>query len=314
MGNAIYSSLIGLLVGLLLVSCQRRPANLPELDPNIPTRVVEHAMGASQVPMAPERIVVIDTTPLDAALALGIQPVGTIRYGSSPGYLGDVVHEIDVVGQYYQPNLETILRLSPDLILGAKSVSEGLYPKLSRIAPAVFIEGAGYSWDWKNNFRLFAEAMGKSEQAEQLLTNYQQQLENLRNSIEPPPKTIIVSVLIATKGELVAHTSTSFSGSILEEIGFTRNSTQDTDEQFFVRLSREDLEGPDGDLIFLIHNPEWKSVSKADFVTDRLWSQLKAVRQNTICEVTGDVWASGRSILAAHQVLENIRTCLDNLE
>ena len=238
MSNAIRSSLISLIAGLLLVSCQRNPANLPNLPPDTPTKVVEHAMGTSRVPMAPGRIVVLDTTPLDAALALGNQPVGTIRYGSPPDYLGGVVHEIDVIGQYNQPNLETILRLSPDLILGAKSISEGIYPKLSRIAPTVFIEGADYSWDWKNNFRLFAEAMGKSERAEQLLADYQQQLENLRHSVESPPETTVISVLIATKGELVAHTLTSFSGSILEEIGFARNSTQDTDENFFVRLSR----------------------------------------------------------------------------
>ncbi|MBE7385429.1 MAG: iron-siderophore ABC transporter substrate-binding protein [Leptolyngbya sp. SIO1E4] len=268
-------------------------------------------MGTSQVPLSPERVVVIDTTPLDAAIALGIQPVGTIRYGAPPGYLGDAVTEIEVVGQYNQPNLETILRLDPDLILGAKSISASLYPRLSRIAPTVFIEGAGRSWDWKNNFRLFAEALGESEQAENLLANYQQQLEALKTSLNAPPQTITVSVLVSTPQGLVAHTPKSFSGSVLQEIGFTRNSTQGNDEQFFVRLPREDFESPDGDIVFLIHNPEWDGDSKAEFVNDPLWSQLDAVKRGAICEVAGDVWGSGRSILAANQILADVERCLE---
>lgn len=306
---------VGLTASLLLAGCQQGASTVTSpLDPNIPTQTIDHVMGTSEVPLAPERVVVIDTTPLDAALALGIQPVGTIQYGVPPGYLEDAVKDIEVVGQYNQPNLETILRLDPDLILGAKSISARLYPRLSQIAPTVFIEGAGYSWDWKNNFRLFAEAMGRSEQAEQLLADYQQQLADLKTSINASPETITVSVLVSTPQGLVAHTPTSFSGSILQEIGFSRNPTQSSTEQFFVRLSREDLDSPDGEVIFLIHNPEWDSESKAEFTADPLWSQLDAAQKGSVCEVAGDVWGSGRSILAAQQILEDVRMCLNHIK
>ncbi|MEO1351714.1 MAG: iron-siderophore ABC transporter substrate-binding protein [Cyanobacteria bacterium J06635_15] len=313
MNNFVYRGAVGLMAGLLLASCQQKVSTSP-LDPNIPTQTVEHVMGTTQVPLAPERVVVIDTTPLDAALALGIQPVGTIQYGAPPGYLEDAVENIEVVGQYNQPNLETILRLDPDLILGAKSISARLYPRLSQIAPTVFIEGAGYSWDWKNNFRLFAEAMGRAEQAEQLLDDYQQQLADLKTAIDASPETITVSVLVSTPQGLVAHTPTSFSGSILKEIGFARNPIQSREEQFFVRLSREDLDSPDGDVIFLIHNPGWESDSSAAFASDPLWSQLDAVQRDAVCEVAGDVWGSGRSILAAQQILEDVKICLNQIK
>lgn len=276
-------------------------------------RAIEHAMGTTQVPESPQRIITIDTTPLDAAIALGIIPVGTIRYGAPPSYLGETARSIEVIGKYNQPNIEAIARLKPDLILGAKSISERLYPRLSKIAPTVFIEGASRSWDWQNNFRLYAKAMGQSEQAEALLNDYQTQVEDLRQSLSQPPESITISSLNYSKGGLIANTPTSYSGSILKDIGFSFPPAQESENQFFLRISREDLDSPDADVIFLTHNPEWKTRSKDEFVSDRIWSKLDAVQRGAVCEVAGDVWNSGRSILAAMQVVEDVKLCFEKL-
>ena len=312
MKQSVYKRFITILVGLMLANCQQNSAVKPIIAPNIPTRPVDHTMGISQVPVAPQRIVVLDTTPLDAVLALGIDPVGTISYGMPPGYLGERASDIQIIGQFNQPNLEAILKLKPDLILGAKSISERLYPRLSRIAPTVFIEGAGRSWDWKNNFRIYADALNKIEQAEQLITDYEKQLSDLQNSLTSSPNNQTVSVVLNGPFGFISHTPKSFSGSILKEIGFQRNAIQANDEQFFIRLSREDLEGPEGDILFLIHYPN--TTSKEEFMTDRLWSKLDVVQRDAVCEVQGEIWAAGRSILAAHQILNDVQTCLGQLK
>ena len=303
---------ISIIVGLLLTGCQQPSVVEPIIDPDIPTRSVDHVMGTSQVPITPKRVVVLDTTPLDAALALGVNPVGTISYGMPPGYLGNRANNIQIIGQFNQPNLEAILKLKPDLILGAKSISERLYPKLSRIAPTVFIEGAGRSWDWKNNFRIYADALNRTEQAEQLLAEYKQQLTDLQTSLMPSPDDLTASVVLNGRFGFIAHTPTSFSGAILQEIGFKRNSVQGNNQQFFVRLSREDLDSPEGDVLFLVHYPN--TTSKEKFVNDRLWSQLDVVQRGAVCEVKGEVWAAGRSILAAQQVLKDVKICLDQAD
>ena len=231
-------------------------------------------MGETEVPISPQRVVVLDTTPLDAAIALGIEPVGTIRYGA-----------------------------------GAKSISASLYPRLSQIAPTVFIEGAGYSWDWQRNFQLFARALGKPDEAEQKLDSYQQQLNTLKKDLDKLPETISVSVLSSTSNGLIAPSLSSFSGSIMEDLGLARNSAQGIETSSFVRLSKEDLAGADGDVLFLIYNPEWEDTPKEEFVADPVWSQLNAVKQGAVCEVAGDVWSSGRSVLAAQRILQDIENC-----
>lgn len=302
--------ILTLLMLMLLAGCQQPSSIAPATQrANEEMRTIAHAMGTSQVPFSPQRVVVLDTTPLDAALALGIQPVGTIRYGQPPSYLGEAAQTIKVVGQYNQPSLETILQLQPDLILGAKSISEQLYPHLSRIAPTVFTEGAGQHWNWKNNFRLFAEALGRHEQAEQLIAEYEQRVVALKASLESPRQNTTASVLVISPRGIIAQTPRSFPGAVLQELGFARNAIQGTTEQFFVRLSREDLDAAEGDVLFLIHNAEWQMTSKADFVSDPLWSKLAVVQQGAVCEVPAEVWATGRSILAATQILTDVERC-----
>ncbi|MEL6383409.1 MAG: iron-siderophore ABC transporter substrate-binding protein [Cyanobacteria bacterium J06626_18] len=303
--------LVGTLVSLL-VACQQTPTPVAS-EPTVPTRVVEHAMGTSAVPISPERVVVLDTAPLDTALALGIQPVGTVIYSEFPDYLKGKVSEITVVGEGNQPNLETILKLEPDLILGSKTGSApGLYQQLSQIAPTVFTEGSGRENDWQENFQLYAEALGQSEQARQLLQSYQQRARQLQETLGQP-QAIEVSVLIAHSDRIRSYTTGSFSGSVLQDIGFSRTAAQDVTQDYTLEISAEALDKLDGNYIFLIYSTFRPGGFTAnDFIADPIWSQLTAVQQDRVCQVTGEVWAAGRSLLAANQILTDVKKCLGN--
>ena len=296
-----------LAVGTLLASC-RSVSTIPPVAG--PTRTVAHVKGKSQVPISPQRVVVLDTAPLDATLALGIKPVGTIVYSQPPEYLGDEVTDIETVGEGNQPNLETILKLKPDLILSSKVGTEQLYRQLSQIAPTVLAEDSGRTGDWPKHFRLYAEALGKSGQAEQLLQNYQAQVEQVKRQINQPENTE-VSVLTFYEEKIGAYTVGSFSGSVLQDLDLTRNPSQSATWQYALQLSREAVTKLDGDFIFLIYSANFPGgMKKADFVSDPVFSQLNAVKQNQVCEVANEVWIAGRSILAARQILSDVKRCL----
>lgn len=309
--KSIWLYLTGFILTVLLTSCQQTtPPSSSEADMTISTRTIEHAMGTTQVPLSPERVVVLDYAPLDTALALGIQPVGTIELLDSPIYPDDV-NTIATVDEGTQPNLETILRLQPDLILGSRAIFRRWYGRLSQIAPTVLSEDNGRDGDWQANVQLYAEALGQAEQAEQLLADYQQRVESLQSSLAEPLQQMEVSVIATWRGGVVAYSTNSFSGAVLRDIGFARNPAQGEGRRYGIRLSREDLTQIDGDVLFLLHNVTIEaSVAQADFVDDPLWSQLNAVEQGLVCEVNTAVWAGGRSILAANQILQDIETCL----
>lgn len=111
--------------------------------------LVNHAMGATKVPVNPQRIVTLDGA-IENVLALGGKPVVTVLNGSldeQPAYLRGSLADVKLLGSFEQPNLEKILALKPDLILGEKGISENIYPQLSQIAPTVLAEyNASDSW------------------------------------------------------------------------------------------------------------------------------------------------------------------------
>ncbi|MBE9193532.1 ABC transporter substrate-binding protein [Gloeocapsopsis crepidinum LEGE 06123] len=97
-----------------IYACHRNPSQ-PADDlstSGTAVRVVKHAMGETKITTTPQRVVVLDTAPLDAALALGVQPIGASlpRTDVLPAYLGDRTAGITPVGEN-PPNLESIVRL-----------------------------------------------------------------------------------------------------------------------------------------------------------------------------------------------------------
>ncbi len=138
---------------ILIVACQ--PSGLQETNesPVKPTecQMVRHKLGEICVPIAPQRIVALDPRHLaDPLLALGIEPVGTAIYvyqgeESLPGLTADDIEGIESIGDVYQPSLEKILSLKPDLTLAMDLAHEQIYQQLSAIAPTILI-------DWKKNY------------------------------------------------------------------------------------------------------------------------------------------------------------------
>ncbi|NJO50440.1 MAG: iron-siderophore ABC transporter substrate-binding protein [Leptolyngbyaceae cyanobacterium RM2_2_4] len=272
-------------------------------------------MGMTQVPEMPERVVVIDSAALDTALALGVKPIGSTIFGELPDYLGNQTQGIEIVGEVNQPNLESILQLQPDLILGTKISTERLYHPLSRIAPTVLTEGSGRSGDWKENFLLFAAALGKTERANQLIEEYQQRVSELRTQFNQTHNKSVeetqISVLTTGQGRVGFYTLNSFPGSVLQDIGFARPPAQTRPRRWAAMVSREDLDSLDGDVIFLIYSAQGsESLTVEKFISDPIWSQLSAVQQGQVYQVNGESWIAGRSIQAADKILDDITQAL----
>ncbi|MEM9809012.1 MAG: iron-siderophore ABC transporter substrate-binding protein [Cyanobacteria bacterium P01_D01_bin.56] len=294
-------------MGGLLTSCQ---PTVTTVTPNVPTRTVKHAMGITQVPIAPERVVVLDYAPLDTAFALDILPIGRTIVTVSPVY-PETINAIEIVGDGTRPNLEAILRLKPDLILGSKIGVGQWYRQLSEIAPTVLTKDNGRKGDWQENFRLHADALGQAEQAEQRLVDYHRRVNTIQAKLEQLAPTKTVSVIANWSGGVVAYSADSFSGAVLKDLGFGRNPHQGKGKRYGILLSKEKLSAIDGDILFLMHqSADEDSVAKTEFVSDPLWSTLNVVTQGVVCEVDSTTWAGGRSILAANQILTDVDRCL----
>jgi len=301
----------------LLSSCASDPLpDLPEQRSPVAdatARTVDHAMGGMQVPRQPQRVVTVDTAALDAALAVNIKPVGSVVYEQFPAYLGQQTAGIKMVGDGKQPNLEAILALKPDLILGNKNSSESQYKHLNRIAPTIFTERSGRDGDWKENFVLYANALNRETEAEKALADYNQKVSQLQAQLKNPSQTV-VSIVATTQGKVGVYSVNSFAGSILKDLEVARPDVQKRAKKHVELISREDLDSLDGDIIFLVRDQRSdSSLDRQAFVSDPLWSKLKAVRNDKVYEVNNQVWSAGRNILAAQAVLEDVGKALSEI-
>jgi iron complex transport system substrate-binding protein len=272
-------------------------------------------MGSTQVPLRPQRVVVLDTAPLDSAIALGIKPVGAEFYVKPPTYLGDRIRGITVVGLNNSPNLETILSLNPDLILGTKIATERLYEQLAKIAPTVLTTGSGRSGEWKENFQTHATALGVAAKGQELMMAYDRRIATLKQKIAQLSTPPTISVVATGGGQIGAYTLKSFSGAILADLGLQRPPAQAKGDRWAIQVSREDLASIAGDAIFLIESNHIKDAFDLNqFTTDPMFSQLAAVKQQRVFAVNGEIWTAGRSILAAHRVLDDVNNAIDRCE
>ena len=96
---------------------------------NLPLQASERTLDSANGPLTlsgtPQRVVALGDSTLDAALSLGVQPVGTLasRGGNDvPDYLKAKAGAITLVGSVREPNLEAILRLQPDLVLASSEL------------------------------------------------------------------------------------------------------------------------------------------------------------------------------------------------
>lgn len=276
------------------------------------TRTVTHDQGETEVPAEAQRVVVLDSPHLDAALSLGVEPVGAVSVFADeglPAYLGDRTEGIEVVGTIEEPDLEAIAALEPDLILSATVRHEGIYDELSQIAPTVFTASSGTNW--QQGFELVAEALGKQQEGRQALDDYQAEVEQLGQDLGARGTT--AAIVRFLPGETRIYGPETFSGSVLDEVGFDLPDLE-YDEYSMAYISAEQVELlEEADAIFTTTYGDPQETTRSD-VTG-LWGNLPAVQAGCQFDVADDEWMIGIGLIGARIILDDLeahladRTC-----
>jgi iron complex transport system substrate-binding protein len=268
--------------------------------------VVEHAMGETEVPAAPARIVVLDSSFLDASIALGIPPIGATEGSASdglPAYLGDVVDGVELVGLTNEPNLEQIAALQPDLILAAKVRHEALYEQLSAIAPTVFSESSGTNW--YEQVRLTGEALNRADQAAELIAEFETRAAAVGEAIGATGKTATIVRFLPDQTRL--YGPPTFSGSVLTAVGFDLGA-KDYDPSYGMALiSAEQIDLVDSDVIFAT-TYGGEGSTRGQF--ESLWNNLPAVAAGQQFDIEDSTWMTGIGVIGANAILDDLETWL----
>jgi iron complex transport system substrate-binding protein len=197
--------LIALAVAAALAGCQE--SGFDESKETQRPLKVQHALDpltGTKVPGLAERPMTLGADALGDSVALGVKPVrAALPGGRLPDYLRAEARGVEVVAPLTRLDLAATEAADPDVILGTKEEDGALYDRLSRIAPTVMSEGD----NWKLNLRLHGEALGRTNDAEKLLIDWDNRVAEVR------PK------LAGTGVEVVLADPNPFAESILADLG-----------------------------------------------------------------------------------------------
>lgn len=276
-------------------------------------RDVTHIMGVTTVSDQPLRIVALTNEATEDLLALGIVPVGAVRSANANPWFDHVAGQLadtTLVGEELAPELETIAALQPDLILGNKKRHEKIYEQLSSIAPTVFVENV--TGQWKDNIGLYAEATGKTAEAETALANYLRRVEAIKVALGDHVNEKVGLVrFIASQN--YAYNNDSFSGAILGDIGFGRPAAQDK-PGLAEPITMERIPELDGDrlIYFSYETGDGGAVKEEEtWLASPVWQAMQVSKDGKVYSVSDTVWATAGGIMAAHLALDDIEKIYD---
>jgi len=271
-------------------------------------RTVTHFKGSSVLKAAPTRIAVLSTGQLDDLLSLGLVPTATTRAtnaGLVPDYLATAFPQYKAqlakmtdAGTRQAPNLETLAAAKPDLILANDSLGE-LYPKLSKIAPTVVTAGNGINW--KRDLLLVGDAVGKGQQAKQLVDGIAADAAARGKELGG----VTVSMLRFTPDRTRMFGVSSFTGSIAVDMGLGRPSSQQF-KAISEDIGAESIDTADGDWIFYSVQGDPDKTDAASVLAGPLWKSMKAVTTGHAVKVDDDPWYLNAGPAAARLVVQQL--------
>lgn len=275
---------------------------------------VEHAMGETTVKEKPEKVVILTNEGTEALLALGVTPVGAVQsWTGDPWYehISDRMEDVEVVGTESEVNIEKIISLDPDLIIGNKLRQEKIYDQLNEVAPTIFSETL--KGEWQDNFKTYAKALNMEAKGEELLTEYNDRLNNFADQAGDKLEQE-VSVVRFLPDHARIYQKDSFSGVILEQIGFERPESQDVNE-FMEKATKERIPAMDGDILFYFTYETGDGAAtelSEEWMNDPLFQNLEVVQEGNVHEVSDAIWNTAGGYIAANEMVDDLEEIILN--
>ncbi|MDN4617577.1 ABC transporter substrate-binding protein [Paenibacillus sp. PsM32] len=273
------------------------------------TRTITHDLGSTEVPDQPKRIVVLEQGFTQTVAELQVKPVGVADDNKPERFPQDTLAYIEgytSVGTRSEPNLEVIRTLEPDLIIADTSRHSNVYEELSAIAPTIVFKNdtANYS-DIINSTQAIGEALGKADATTAMLAEHQQQLENVKQSINSNQSVLIIAADEEASNSFQVRTDQAFHASFLQALGMNYALTDA--EEVSQLMTTEQLLAIDPDQLLILINEDDPSVL-AGQKDNLLWNQLKAVQTGKAHEVELAKWSRQRSIPALNHIMSEATT------
>ena len=236
------------------------------------------------VPKDPQKIAVLSNSVLSMLYAVDGKAISRV---STTDALPPEIEALPVLGQTANINMEQLLGLNPDIVLGLENQHKKYEAQLqSSKIPAVLINYDGI----KDNVPLLTflgELTNHQDKAKTVIATYENNIAKVKDAVknQQPAR---VAVLRATGKGVTAESDVAITASMVKELGMTNVVTSHLDTTTTdktVPYSLETLAADDPDIIFVVTMGKEEEITKAmkKAMTDNpAWANLKAVQNNRV--------------------------------
>ena len=271
---------------------------------------IESSLGTAEIPEAPEKVVTLGQGSPETSIALGNVPVGMEEYAWAADESGYTpwVHEAvkeegaklpQFVGAGEELDLEKIVELEPDVILAPWSgITQEQYDSLSEIAPTVAYPDKAWSIDWDQQIEIIGKALGKEDEATNLITDLDQQLADEAKK-HPEWADYSFSYVYTTPDTLGVFLPTEQRAAIVGKLGLkpdpvikTLKETEGTDSAVIGYENADKLK--DSDLIFTFYSDP---KAKKQALANELYASIPAIKSGAVVAADDPSFVTASSMI-----------------
>ncbi|BDH59212.1 iron-siderophore ABC transporter substrate-binding protein [Tsukamurella sp. PLM1] len=201
-------------------------------DTGFPVSITS-ALGTVEIKARPQRVVTLGWGSTEAAVALGVIPVGMRDMKSELGEggsgampwvqakLGDAKPVLLPESSRSIP-LEQIAALKPDVILSVQSgLTADQYAQLNKIAPTVAQPGRNWQTSWQDQTTLVGKALGREAEAKTLIADTDKRIAEVRTAHPEFAGKTVAAASGTTPESLNFYFDTDPRVMLLQSFGFT---------------------------------------------------------------------------------------------
>lgn len=230
----------------------------------------------------PERTITTSVPITEMMQLLDVRPVGV---PTSTNPIPEEFADIQQIGSPMEPNLEVIIDLEPELIIGAKSLEGSLEQSLEGVElDRAYLKTDSYE-DLKRTFKVLGNYFDKTEAMNAKLSDMLQLENELEKQAEGKSLPSVLLVIGASDSFMVMNDK-SYIGSLVEKLGAENIATTVLQtEDTYAPLSMENVVAADPDLIFVLASADHgasEDMFEKELESNEIWKSLTAFKEDNI--------------------------------
>ena len=265
-----------------------------------------------RLPRHPKRVVFLNASNLEIFASIGGKAAGK---ATSPSYPKDIlaqIADIPEVGMIHAPNLEKIMGLKPDLLIGTNVPFHVMMRKPMEVAGVpLYLNMINSYEDVLDTITLFGKLAGREQQAAAKRRQIEEDYARMTAGVQPDsgPKTLII---FGSPDSFSMSTAKSFAGDLLRRLGgnnVAAEAGKDKDSSY-LPLSMEYLTKQNPDVIMVITMGDGAAVMqklRQDMKANAVWNEISAVQNGRVYQLPSNLFTvnPGTHIIEAMQLMQS---------